>query len=150
MKTTVVNGDFHFQLIRVKLLFLQKKKPENSFYEDICLYSKRLPLVESITHVGVVLNFKFCSLERTGIACKKLKSGTMALIRSGAHPKTLNPLTVAKVIKCKVFSSALYECKLWHLSKTELIKLEITQQFIAKSIQGLNMRTRTDMVNSLI
>jgi hypothetical protein len=36
------------------------------------------------------------------------------------------------------------------LSKTELLLLERAQRYIAKSIQGLERRTRTDMCNGLL
>ncbi|PJE77715.1 hypothetical protein CI610_03356 [invertebrate metagenome] len=140
---------FSFSVDKSKIVVFTKGRKQ-VLVKDVYLYGKVLPVVENITHVGVVLNFKLCSSDRTESACKKMKSGTMALVRSGAHPRTLNPLTVSKMIKTKVFPSALYGCELWQLSRTELIKLERAQNFIVKSIQGLNIRTRTDMAISLI
>ncbi|PJE78122.1 hypothetical protein CI610_02944 [invertebrate metagenome] len=114
------------------------------------LYDNILPVVSEITHVGILLNDKHNSIERTKQACTKLKSGTMALLRSGVHQCALNPLTIAKILKIKVYPSALYGCELWVLSNTELLMLERAQHFIVKSIQGFGKRTRTDMCTSLI
>lgn len=114
------------------------------------LYNCPLPVVDDITHVGVLLNNKFNSTERTLRACNKLRSGTMTLIRSGCHPSALNPLTVSKIIKAKVYPSALYGCELWSLTNTEKLMLERAQHFIVKSIQGFETRTRTDMCTSLL
>ena len=74
----------------------------------------------------------------------------MSLMKSGAHPNALNPVTVAKIVKIKVYPSALFGCELWLLSNTEVLRLERAQNFIVKCIQGLEKRTRTDMCVSLL
>ena len=97
-----------------------------------------------------MLNNNFNSIERTVRACNNIKSGVMCLVKSGAHPCALNPLTVCKIIKSKVYPSALYGCQLWCLQKSEYLMLERAQRFILKSIQGFHKRTRTDMCTGLL
>ncbi|PJE77674.1 hypothetical protein CI610_03399 [invertebrate metagenome] len=140
---------FTFSASKSKIVvFTYKKKP--STCRNVSFYEKNLPIVDSINHVGVLLNNRNNNVERTERACSKLKCGVMSLIRSGAHQCALNPLTIAKIIKCKVYPSALYGCELWQLKKNEMYMLEKAQNFIVKSIQGFNVRTRTDMCTSLI
>ena len=117
---------------------------------DLILYNCILPYVEEITHVGILLNRKCNSMSRTERACSKIKAGVMSLVRSGAHPSALNPLTIAKLVKIKMYPSALYGCELWILTKAELIMLERAQHFVVKSIQGFDRKTMTDLCTSLL
>lgn len=140
---------FTFSSSKSKIVVFTPKKQSCTSCE-LTLYQLKLPIVESITHVGILLNNRNNNIERTERACSKLKCGVMSLIRSGAHPCALNPLTAAKIIKCKVYPSALYGCELWQLKQNEIYMLEKAQNFTVKSIQGFNLRTRTDMCTSLI
>ena len=104
----------------------------------------------TVKHVGVTLSSDLSCIERTVQACRTMRSLTMALFRSGAHVVALNPVTSAQLIKTIIYTKALYGRELWILSKPELLLLERAQRFIAKSIQGLERRTRTDMCNGLL
>ena len=101
-------------------------------------------------HVGVTLSSDLSCIERTVQACRTIRSLKMALLRSGAHVAVLNPVTSAQLVKTIIYTEALYGCELWILSKTELLLLERAQRYIAKSIQGLERRTRTDLCNGLL
>lgn len=140
---------FIFSSTKSKIVVFTPKKKLH-FSCDLFLYGMKLPIVDSIVHVGVLLNGRNNNVERTERTCVKLKCGVMSLIRSGAHPCALNPLTIAKIVKCKVYPSALYGCELWQLKQSEIYMLEKAQNFIVKSMQGFNFRTRTDMCTSLI
>ena len=74
----------------------------------------------------------------------------MAVLRSGAHVAALNPVTSVRLVKTIIYPKALYGCELRILSKTELLLSERAQRYIAKSIQGLERRTRRDICNELL
>jgi len=74
----------------------------------------------------------------------------MIHLRTGTHPKALNPITSAKISKQTVCASSLYGCELWNLSQKEIYMLERDQNFIVKSVQGFDLKPRTDMANRLL
>ena len=85
-------------------------------------------------------------MDRVVNAFKALRSSAMNLIKYGLHPKALNPVSSAKIVKQISIPRALYGRELWgELSLTELMLLERAQRFVAKSMQGLHRRTRSDM-----
>ncbi len=73
------------------------------------------------------------------------------MLTLGVRPLGLNPLTSASLYRKIIMPTVLYGCELWnHLTKAESDELNKLQHFIVKKIQGFNIRTRSDMCESML
>ena len=119
--------------------------------KDILLYGSCIPVETSAKHVGVLLNTKFNSMDRTLRACRTLRSSAIGLIKSGLHPSEISVDICSRIIRQVCFPKAFFGCELWtEITNTERLLLERAQRFVCKAIQGLPKQTRTDMCNSLL
>ena len=89
--------------------------------------NETIPVCDIVKHVGILLNSKFNSLERTIAACRTIRSTCMSIIKLGVHPSVLNPVSCSRIIVQLCYSKGLYGCELWNnLTKQELLLLERT------------------------
>ena len=120
-------------------------------FHQLTLYGNLLPVVDSIKHVGILLNNKFKSIEKTTNACRILRSSLLSILKSGIHPFLLNPLSCCKVVFQVCYPKVLFACELWYdLTTPELLKLGRSHRFVCKTLRGLPGKTRTDKCVSLI
>ncbi len=125
--------------------------PSKDIRCTVKLYNKPIPQVDSTKHVGILLNSRLNSWDRTLNAISKMKSTAMMLLKSGCHRDGLNPITSSNLIRSVCLPRALFGCELWSgLNKAEVIALERAQRFCLKMCQGLPKTTRTDICNSLL
>ena len=62
-----------------------------------------------------------------------------------------NPLSCKKIYNTVVLPKALYGCESWEaLRRSDILFLEGAHRFCVKYMQGLNIRTRTDIALSLL
>lgn len=118
---------------------------------NLTLHGRLIPICRSVKHVGLILDNKFNSTERTISACRTIRSLCMSMIKQGIHPSVPNPITCSKIILQLCYSKALYGCELWNnMTDNEHLLLERTHRYMCKYIQGLPKRTRTDISTSLL
>ena len=94
---------------------------------------------ESITgkHVGNILQSDIKSIERTLIACTKLRSTFISIVGVGAQAQFMHPISAKKLYLSIYLPRALYGCELWYqMSKTDENMLEKTHRFCVKYLQG--------------
>ena len=118
---------------------------------DLKLNHVGIPVCNSVKHVGITINDKFNSMDRTIAACRTIRSLSMSVIRLGIHPSVLNLVTCSKIIMNLCYSKALYGCELWNgLKESEYLLLERAHRYVCKYLQGLPQRARTDKCTSLL
>ncbi|CAG2202183.1 unnamed protein product [Mytilus edulis] len=143
-----VKWKFEFSPSKSQVLIFSKR---TETYRDLKLNTDIIPVCNSVKHVGIILDARFNSTERTLAACRTIRSVCMSIIRMGVHPSLLNPITCSKIIVQLCYSKGLYGCELWNnLTKHELLLLERTHRYICKYVQGLPRLTRTDKCTSLL
>ena len=114
--------------------------------EEWHINDQQITLVTEEKHVGIVLNSKLCSNNRTKEACRKAKNSFFSLLNAGTNPGGLNPVTAMKLIHSITLPSSLFGCELWnYLSEDEVQSIERTLHFCCKTLQGLDFRTRSDI-----
>ena len=76
----------------------------------------------------------------------------MSLVKCGLiHSDSLHPLTYKKIYEAAVLPKALYGCETWFSLNTHNFSLlERAHRFCVKYMQGLSIRTRTDVALSLL
>ena len=100
---------------------------------DLKLNHVGIPVCNSVKHVGITINDKFNSMDRTIAACRTIRSLSMSVIRLGIHPSVLNPVTCSKIIMNLCYSKALYGCELWNgLKESEYLLLERAHRYVCK------------------
>lgn len=108
-----------------------------------------LPVAEEYTHLGIALNSKFRSTERTSNACRKGKNSYFAL--NGVCDKSTHPCVLLKLFKSIVLPTVLYGCEMWtSLKSNDIAALNRFQHFIVKRILDLKTSTRSDMCQSIL
>jgi hypothetical protein len=69
----------------------------------------------------------------------------------GLHPSGVNPLVSVGLYMKIVIPTVLYASELWNdMSASDLTAIETFQHFAVKKIQGFNIRTRSDMSESML
>ena len=143
-----VKWKFEFSPTKSQVIDFQ---PRHNNTSNLKINNVIIPAVNSVKHVGILLNSKFNSLERTIAACRTIRSTCVSTLKLGVHPSVLNPITCSRIIVQLCYSKGLYGCELWNnLTKQEWLLLERTHRFICKYIQGLPRLTRTDKCTSLL
>ena len=138
---------FQFSQAKSQIMVFSKRPTEI----DLKLHGSSIPVCKTLKHVGIVLDNKFNSTERTVTSCRTIKSLCMSLIKQGIHPSLMNPISCSKIVMQLCYSKALYGCELWsNLTENELLLLERTHRYVCKFLQGLPKRTRTDISTSLL
>ncbi|KAK3106167.1 hypothetical protein FSP39_014105 [Pinctada imbricata] len=100
-------------------------------------------------HLGILLDRKLSNTCRIIEACSKGRKTYFSLKSSMTGP--VNPVTMANLYKKVIVPTVLYGCELWNsLSKSDVRKLNQFQHFVLKDIQGFNIRTRSDISESLL
>lgn len=73
------------------------------------------------------------------------------MISLGVKPLGLNPLTSTSLYRKIIVPIVLYGCELWtDMRNSEILEIERFQRYIVKRIQGLPIRTRTDMCEPML
>ncbi|MES9879357.1 MAG: reverse transcriptase family protein [Sedimenticola sp.] len=118
---------------------------------DIRFGQSPLTHSESTLHLGIRQSANLKSNLRTNESCQKGKNSFYAMLTLGVRPLGLNPLTSASLYRKVIMPTVLYGSELWnHLTKSESDELNKLQHFIVKKIQGLGIRTRSDMCESML
>jgi len=74
-----------------------------------------------------------------------------ALASQGVNPYGVNPLVSSNLYKKIVAPTALYGSELWYNpTQRDVNSISTFQHFALKKLQGLPMRTRSDMVESML
>lgn len=146
-----INFKFEFSPKKSQVMLFECRANPMEPKTDLKLNNDIIPVHKSVKHVGILLDAKLNSLERTQTACKTIRAVCMSVIRLGVHPSILNPITCSKILLQLCYSKGLYGSELWNnLNQQELILLERTHRFICKYVQGLPKLTRTDKCTSLL
>ena len=107
--------------------------------------------VQSVKHVGIILNRSLDTKDIAENACQKGRGSFAAVVGFGARTVALNPLTSGKVYRQVVIPSTLYGAELWcNLTNGQSEDLEKMQRFCLKVAQGLIRTTRSDMCHTLL
>ena len=108
-----------------------------------------IPIEDGYTHLGIELDSKFRSRNRTINSCRKGRSSCFAL--KGINCKSTSPLVLIRLYKSIVLPTMLYGCEMWSNLKTaDYATLNLSQHFILKYILKLKTSTRSDMCQSLV
>ena len=143
------SSKWRFSFSPSKSVFLKFNYKPNSYVsgKSVMLFNYALPIADSIKHVGVILNSRKITKDRTAEACRIIRSHSAIL----QHLNVLNPLTTSKLLQRCVYPKALYGCQLWFtLPKADILSLERAQRYVCKRIQHLHRRTRTDVCLGLL
>ena len=77
--------------------------PQN---KDIILNNSLIPVQTSAKHVGVLLNSKLNSVERTMQACRTFRSSALGLMKSGLHSSVASVELCSRVVRQVCFPKA--------------------------------------------
>ncbi len=103
------------------------------------------------THLGVNITKSLSTTQRVTDICRKLKSTFFSSTNLGIHEGGFHPITSATIYKSIVLQRALYGSEtLQSLTAQQSLTLERSHRFCLKLMQNLPVRSRTDVVLSLI
>ena len=106
-------------------------------------------LSESYTFLGIELNGKFSSLQRTTNVCRKARNAYFAV--ANIRNEHTNPLVLIQLYKSVVLPILLYGCEVWNDIKGQDINLlNILQHFVVKNVQRFKPKTRSDICESMV
>ena len=106
---------------------------------------------QSCEHVGMILAGNNSLGEQCEVAAKKGKEVVSCLLSCGVRPGGLNHICGAHLWRTVGLARMLYSCELWNnMSKSDLLKLEVSNRFAGKRIQGLCNTTRSEAVTGSI
>lgn len=106
---------------------------------------------EEYVHLGILCHKYSNSSVSVKHLDRKLRGQFFGLIKEGLHVNGLNPMTSLKIYKSIVIPRSLFGCAfLQSLSDRDLIVLERSHRLCLKQIQGLHIRSRTDIVLGLL
>ena len=128
-----------------RMLFIKSKK-------EMAFRTEHSQGKENYKYLGIMFN-KYMSLKvNIKDAFYKLKGTFISLVNCGiVHEHGLHPLFCQKIYKCIVLPKALYGCETWYtVTESDILSLERVQRFCIKHMQGLNIRTRTDIALSIM
>ena len=123
-----------------------KKRPHNWSMGQLKIMEK-----EEYSHLGIVCN-KY-NKNSYDVKCLdgKLRGTFFGLIKDGIHRNGLNPLTSYRIYKSIVLPRALFGSEMLNpLSENDLLVLERTHRLCLKHVQGLHLRSRTDIVLGML
>ena len=108
-----------------------------------------IPASSTYSHLGILLNSRFKSFDRTASACRKGKNAYFAL--KGITCKTSHPCALLRLYKSVVLPTVLYGCEMWtNLKSMDIQALNKFQHFIIKQMLDLKTVTRSDMCQSIL
>ena len=106
---------------------------------------------EEFVHLGIKRNKSNNTSFIVKELDRKLRATFYGLIKDGLHKNGLNPLTSAKIYNSIVLPRALFGSELLQsLSNRDRMSLEKSHRLCLKQMQGLQSRSRTDIVLGLL
>jgi hypothetical protein len=132
------------------MVFGEVKRNKRKNKRSWKLGDKSITECNSTKHLGITLTSDMSSALRIKEACNKGKGIYFSLMQAGVKPNAINPIISANVWKKVGEPAMLYGCELWQMQNSDTALVERTQRFIAKSIQGLNMRTHNEIACGLL
>ena len=106
---------------------------------------------EEYNHLGIICNKYTNSTLIVKQVDRKLRGAFFGLIKDGLYINGLNPLTSYSIYRSIVIPRALFGCELLQsLSDRDMLTMERSHRLCLKQIQGLQIRSRTDIVLGLI
>ena len=142
---------FSISVDKSSIMVYSKVQHRNNVPVGILYGENYIETATNATHLGIRQdsNMKICN--RISERCKKAKSSFFAMIGLGVHPLGLNPITSANLYKRIVLPSVLYGSELWNnMTQSDINSINRFQHFIVKLIQGFNVRTRSDICESML
>jgi len=130
------------------MVFSQKRSlpPLGSMYGDTFLEE-----THCIHHLGINHSGNLRLQDRISNRLQKAKNAMFALASQGVNLYGVNPLVSAKFYKKIVVQTALYGSELWNNpTQRDVNSISTFQHFELKKLQGLPMRTRSDMVENML
>ena len=107
---------------------------------------------ENNKYFGILFN-KYMSLKvNIKDASDKLKEKFVSLVNCDiVHEHGSHPISCQKIYKCIVLPKALYGCETWYnMTEYDILSLARAYRFCIKCMQGLYIRTRTDIALMLM
>ena len=131
------------------LTFSCKKRAEAAY--PFHIGNAQLREESTTNHLGILQDTSLKSVKRTRASIQKGRNAFHAMIGYGVKPLGMNPITAISLYRKIILTSVLYGCEIWNnLSTTEINKIDKFQRYIVKRVQGLPVRTRTDMCESML
>ena len=110
-----------------------------------------LPIKHSVVYAGVYVSNSKSSVERTQLACEKLRKLINVNHDCGLYFGGFNPISAVYIWRRVLLPCAIYGCNVWgKLSQREYDMLEATQRFFMKKVQGLSKRTPNVIVQDTL
>lgn len=141
--------DFKINVSKSNILIITRSRSLQ--VPDFKILGETIPKVKTVTHLGIDIQDNLKLRTRIEQRCQKGKNSFYAMSVLGLHPSALNPLKSVNFYRKVVLPSILYGSELWNgLSESDASILNRTQHGIVKRIQGLPIRTRSDMCEALV
>ena len=119
-----------------------------------CVYmlgTEQLPHVANYKHLGILCERNKSADSLVKECCNKIRGTFFSLKNVCFQDDGLQPSTCKRIYNAVVLTKALYGCECWPpLSKGQMLTLERSHRLCLKYIQGLNTRTSTDCVLSML
>ena len=111
----------------------------------------QLDEADSYKHLGIICDKRSGTSDIVKDCCDKIRGTFFSLVNYGMNDNGLQPLTCKHIYNAVVLPKALYGSECWPpLYKTDILSIERVHRLCLKYIQGLNVRTSTAIVLSLI
>ena len=113
--------------------------------QEFYLGTETIPVNDSYIHLGIECNSCLSTGNCIQEACLNLRGTYITVCAKGMGPERQSPITMSKIFNSAVLPKAIYGSELWHNnSSSDLLKLQIIQNFCLKHMQGYQKCISTD------
>ena len=139
---------YDFNTDKCKLVIFNKAKSTKTVAK---FGTESILSCDSVTHVGLQLNYKLNCSETIETRLRKGRSSLFSIISMEESLGDINPIVLASIVNKVCIPVTLYGSELWNnLSNTDIVKLERFIRLAAKRVQHMPTYTRTDIALSLL
>ena len=126
---------FLYNTNKCSVVIYNKKNLINQ--NEVYLVTETILVNDSYIHLGIECNSCFSTGNCIQEACLKLRGTYISVCAKGMGPERLSPITMSTIFNSTVLPKAIYGSELWNNnSSSDLLKLQITQNFCLKHMQG--------------
>ena len=141
--------DFEINVSKSNILIISRSRSLQT--SEFKIGGAVIPRVKVATHLGIHIQENLTLKARIEQRCQKGRNAFYAMSELGLHPSALNPIKSANLYKKIIQPSILYGSELWNgLTNSDTVSLSRIQHDIVKKIQGLPIRTRSDICEPMV
>ncbi len=132
---------WHLRYNANKSVFLLFGNANRNISPHLYIGTQLIRQSDSVIYAGLFLSTASTTLERTKIACQKLRMLISANHCNGLFFGGIDPLSACQIWKRVLLPCGMFACDVWcKLSAKEYEMLEVVQNYFCKKIQGLSKR----------